>query len=163
MCSVYHLIWCDSCHSNAHCLAHRRNDLDHNTLAKHYYRWPCLCSMCECVYLMALMPIKRSLSSEQAIDAVLSGLLANTLLVHVWGFFILVFVAYVVSDCMSQSVCSWLLWQNVRYETFFCCAWEWSDLMVLVSCRSNAYCLAYSISHRRNDLDHNNLARHYYR
>jgi len=36
-------------------------------------------SMCECVYLMALMPIKRSLSSEQAIDAIISGLVANSL------------------------------------------------------------------------------------
>jgi len=60
--------------------------------------------MCECVYLVSIMLFKRSLSCEEAIDTVISSLLANNLWVHVWGMFILDYnvccVGWYVTKCV---------------------------------------------------------------
>jgi hypothetical protein len=80
--------------------------------------------MCECVYLMALMPIKRSLSSEQAIDAVLRSLLTTSLLVHVWGILILGYnvccVGMYVTKCVLLIVVTKCALSNVSVLCIRC-------------------------------------------
>jgi len=121
--------------------------------------------LCMCVYLVRFIPIKRSSLCDQAIDA----LLGVSWQMH------FEFMSYVWLGCMSQRMCYWSLWQNV------CCLNIWRGRVLAPAESINvqivfsktisgfllvvfkAYSLAWSTSHRRNDLKHNNLARHYYR
>jgi len=80
----------------------------------------CLLYVWVCVYLVSIMPFKRSLSSEQAIDAVISSLLANSLWVHVWGVFILGYNVCCVGMCVTKCVLLIVVTKCALSNVFFC-------------------------------------------
>ena len=74
-----------------------------------------------CVYLVRIMIFKRSLHCEQAIDAVLSSILANTLWAHVWGMFILVCNVFGVGWYVTKCVLLIAVTKRALWNVFLLC------------------------------------------